>query len=153
MEYETLNELKNSISMKIKKGIQLVDLKEDLKNYVGTDWEQYKSFNSEKYTRNIIYNDDDFEIILICWDKFQSSKIHDHPEKGCLLKIMEGQLLEENFNKVNDEFIFLNRKNLVKNEISYKIGHNGLHNIINEHENQSISLHIYSPPNYKANFY
>ena len=39
-----------------------------------------------------------FEIIIISWNYNQKSPIHNHPENGCLMKILKGSLTEEKYN-------------------------------------------------------
>ena len=43
---------------------------------------------------NLIFRNEKYEIYLICWNKKQISKIHDHPENGCILKVLKGELIE-----------------------------------------------------------
>ena len=50
----------------------------------------------------------------------------------------------------NNNLIKVNK--CCKNDISFQKGKNGLHNIINSN-NETVSIHIYSPPNYKPRFF
>lgn len=49
------------------------------------DWRQFVQWSPLHYTRNLIYDNDAFEIIAICWKAGQSSRIHDHAEAHCFL--------------------------------------------------------------------
>ena len=67
------------------------------------------------------------------------TKYHNHPKNGCVLKVLQGQLLEINKN---------NMLTLNKDNVGIKL-HNEFHRILaNE---QSYSLHYYSPPNFYDN--
>jgi predicted metal-dependent enzyme (double-stranded beta helix superfamily) len=142
-----LDELVNNIKTEINNGKSLCELGDCITNYRGNDWKDYK-----KYCRNKIYQDDTIEILLICWNHNQQSGIHDHPDNGCILTILEGSLVEEVYRKINNKLVMIKSNNISKGNISYQIGSYGLHNIVNS-KDRSVSLHIYSPPNYKPIFH
>ena len=48
-----------------------------------------------------LYRNNDFEILLINWDKHQGSPIHNHADNGCVLKMMKGELFEKRFDSLN----------------------------------------------------
>ena len=162
MEILTLNNLNNAISERINAS-NLYKLLPILEDYVGIDWKQHINFCDKKYHRNRLFCGSEFEIILICWKKGQKSGIHDHPTKGCLMKILEGNLNETKFNLKKslsraDEDTglgllpnYISCKSLMVHDVSYICGSDGLHNI--EALDNSISLHIYSPPQYTPKFY
>ena len=123
--------------------------------------------NLNEYNKYFIYSSDIFDIILIKWNKNCQSKIHDHPNKGCLLKILSGKLCEEVYddklNKIESNILrskldlapnrtsVLTHVVLEKSEISYRIGNKILHKIIAFED--TYSLHIYIPGRYKPNYY
>lgn len=150
MEILTLNDLNDAIGEKINAS-NLYKMLPILEDYIGTDWKQYINFCDKKYHRNRLFCGSEFEIILICWKKGQISGVHDHPERGCLMKILEGNLNETKFNLKELIPNFISSKRLIPNDISYICGLDGLHNI--EALDDSISLHIYSPPQYTPKFY
>lgn len=145
----SLEKLFLTISEKVKNNNKLEELDDLLKSYNGKDWEDYVKFSDIKYTRNNVFSDENIEMIVICWNNKQQSGIHDHPNNGCLMKILQGEITEECYNN-KLELIKINNNKV--NDIGYQEGNNGIHNIINSN-NKSISLHIYSPPNYKSNFF
>lgn len=108
-------------------------------NYNSNDWIKYKK-NTNYYTKKIIFQNEHFEVVLISWHKNISTKIHSHPKYGCLLKVLNGQLIETVYNKNEIITNILN-----KNDIGYRSG--GELHTIKATEN-SHSLHIYSPPNF-----
>ena len=53
---------------------------------------------SEKfYTRNLIYKDARFEMMAICWERGQVSKIHNHADQKCWMTVPVGKLHGQNF--------------------------------------------------------
>lgn len=142
-----LNTLISQLSIELENNKQLKDLLYLVQQYSGDEWNKYIEFNDLYYCKNTIYQCDKFEIVLICWNKNQTSNIHDHPDKGCILIVLDNYLIEEFYNldikleKIN---------NINQNEISYIDNTMGYHKIINK-DKPTISLHIYNPPNYKCN--
>jgi cysteine dioxygenase len=59
--------------------------------------EQYIYFSAEHYTRNLIFKNDVFECISVCWNIGQSSPIHDHNDKLGWIFLLEGHLLVQNY--------------------------------------------------------
>lgn len=115
-----------------------------LKNYSGSDWEDYVKVDVKRYNRELVYRDDDLEILVLTWDSQQTSGIHDHPSNGCVVKILSGELNEEVYTTRGKQCC----RKLKKDSVNYQEGIDGIHNIINVTDNISVSLHIYSPPNY-----
>ena len=81
-----------------------------------------------------------WEIALIHWDQGSFSQIHAHPNGGCILLPLNGNLVEERY-----ENGFLTDTNLLyMNQVSYADGPDYYHKIINTDKHKSIrSLHIY----------
>ena len=144
----SIENLGNKITTNLFNDKSLYHLKYILEEYNGIDWLYHINFSQIKYTRTILYVNDVIEIILICWEKGQKSKIHDHPNRGCLLKVLDGSLTENNY---NENIKFFHSKILCKNDIGFKESDKILHSICaNE---KTVSLHIYAPPNYTPRLY
>jgi len=111
-----------------------------LSSYNSTDWKQYISFDKQDYKKNLVYRDNNFEMFVVCWLPNQKTKIHNHPKGGCLLKILEGNMMEELYDK---NFVLQENNNLVMNDVRYIDDSIGIHKMKNNKEN-TISLHIYS---------
>ena len=62
-------------------------------------YKKWIKYNQGDYTRNVIYRDMNFEILLLCWDEYSIAKIHDHSDNGCFLKVLEGNLNEIRYDK------------------------------------------------------
>lgn len=58
---------------------------------------KYFSWKPSWYTRNLIYKDDRFEMMAICWEPGQISRIHNHSEQKCWMMVPVGELWGQNF--------------------------------------------------------
>jgi len=147
----SIDQLGIYITNELTNGKLLKDLSNILSAYDGMDWSTYINIDkSVPYFKSRAYIDNRIEIVIITWSSHQSSKIHDHPMAGCLLRVMVGSLIED----VYDDKINLTRTNYLNpTQISYQIGNQYLHQIKNETDTIAVSLHIYSPPNYPINMY
>ncbi len=113
-------------------------------------------FWSEKfYTRNLIYKDARFELMALCWNKGQVSRIHNHADQMCWMTVPIGRLRGQNFSVseiderenfcklVETDFFDLSDCLTAKVELEEPI-----HQILNlsEFDERAVSLHIYSKP-------
>lgn len=115
--------------------------------YNGNDWKKFIKFSNDTYNKIQLYNGDNFDIWLICWNVKQKSNIHDHPENGCVQKVLQGSLIETKYIKINNNYYKFTNK-LSNGDVKYICGKNGLHMLENINNIGAITLHIYSPPNY-----
>lgn len=155
---KTVKDLGDAITEKLHAGNKLYQLEFLLQSYNGDDYRQFIEFSDYNYTRNIMYINNVIEIVLICWNIGQQSTIHDHPHNGCLMKMVEGNLIEEVYSKVDSNYRVSSYKYdstnyLDHGDIRYQENKYIIHKISNSFMNPAISLHIYSPPNYIANDY
>ena len=147
-----ITDLGSQITRKLNKGHTLFELKYLLEYYDGYDYLKFLNFSEETYTRTKMFSNDQIEIILICWDAYQTSGIHDHPNNGCLMKVLKGKLKEDVYVNEDNNYKFTYTNILTENDVGYRQADTYIHNIING-DIPSISLHIYSPPNYSPNYY
>lgn len=59
--------------------------------------EKYLFFSKNHYTRNLIFKNNLFELIAICWETGQVSQIHNHHNQNCWMAIPVGRLRVQNF--------------------------------------------------------
>jgi len=120
----------------------------------GCDFEPYGSWSDVHYTRNCLYCDEQYEVILLCWEKGQFTPIHDHGGEECWVKIISGSL-EETIYKPND----LGEPTLIKNSVAhaghttYMIDFMGCHRLKNVGNERAMALHIYAKPISRCNIY
>ena len=123
-----------------------------VRKYIGVDWMEYVAFSpqsSKKYKRFPLphYSTKRFEFVLITWRKGQCAPIHNHPENGCLVLYLQGCLEEVIYNRDLEE---ISRQDAKSGDITYLDDSMGYHEIIPKED--TVTLHIYAPPNYKPKF-
>ena len=149
---KTLDRLLEDIDRNLRDGKDLQFLDTLLEQYTGNDWEAWALFDDEKYARNLLFRNDIFEVLVLCWGIGQSSRPHDHPAKGCLVKVLEGELTEKIFRR-SDELKLIEEHIIVKGQIAFQKGDQILHDIINHSGKRAVSLHIYAEPLYQPMFF
>ncbi len=117
--------------------------------------ENYLHWSEKFYTRNLIYKDARFELMAICWNKGQISRIHNHADQMCWMTVPIGKLRGQNFRAVETD----ETKGFCKLEetdqfdlsdcLTAKVElEEPIHQILNlpEFDEPAVSLHIYSKP-------
>jgi cysteine dioxygenase len=117
--------------------------------------EPFIHWSDKFYTRNLIYKDERFELMAICWAKGQASRIHNHSDQMCWMTVPVGKLQGQNFRVVEmiesqgycklektDNFSLMDCL-AAKVELEEPI-----HQILNlaEYNEPAVSIHIYSKP-------
>ena len=113
-------------------------------------------FWSERcYTRNLIHKDERFELMTLCWERGQISRIHNHADQRCWMSVPIGKLRGQNFRAVEtDEENWLCKLEEtdvfdLSDCLAAKVElEEPIHQILNlpEFESRAVSLHIYSKP-------
>jgi cysteine dioxygenase len=124
-----------------------------MRKYCGADWKKYVKYSRDTYHRISFakYRTPQFEFVFICWKKGQTAPIHNHPAKGCLMKILRGKLQETLFKKRCGKLFKIRTDIRRRNQVSYMDDSRGYHDVLALKD--TVSLHIYSPPNYNPQFY
>ncbi len=116
---------------------------------------KYFHWSPNFYTRNLIYKDDRFEMMAICWEKGQVSRIHNHSDQKCWMTVPVGRLRGQNFavaeqdqsrgfcKLIETDTFELSDCLAAKVELEQPI-----HQILNlaEYDQRAVSIHIYSKP-------
>ena len=122
-----------------------------LRSYNSPDWNNFVNYQKiNEFQKNLVHRDLDFEIFLINWPIDYQSKIHNHSENGCLLKVLKGNLLE---NIYHPNLELLDSKKRYTHQISYLDDSIGYHNVQNIDTTNSVSMHIYSPPYHSTQYF
>ncbi len=61
------------------------------------EWRRYAMFSQEGYTRNCVFRQEEFELLLLCWGPGQESPIHNHEGQDCWMAVLDGELEEQRF--------------------------------------------------------
>jgi len=118
------------------------------------DFSDFESWSSQKYTRNCLYKDVQFELLLLCWEEGQETSIHDHDGEDCWVYLLEGKMEEVFYSLDNTEGLIEERSQYIKpHELSFINDRVGFHKLRNASKGQSVSLHLYAKPIEQCNFY
>ena len=111
---------------------------------------------SEKfYTRNLIYKDERFEMMAICWNKGQVSRVHNHWDQKCWMTVPIGKLKGQNFavQEIDESRGYCKLVETNEFELSDCLAakvdlEEPIHQILNlaEFDERAVSIHIYSKP-------
>ena len=117
--------------------------------YRDEDWNNYVTFSDVGYQKKIVHRGYNVEILVISWKKGQRSKVHNHPENGCILLVRKGVLREKRYRI--DTMCPDKETELGVGDVSYIDNREWYHAI--EALEDSVSIHIYSPPNYHPTYF
>jgi len=120
--------------------------------------DKYVFFSKGCYTRNLIFKNDLFECMTICWEVGQFSRIHNHRDQNCWMSAPIGRLKVQNF-RVEDRHASADHSGtcrLVATDI-YEMNSSNpvyvnplepVHQVLNlaEYNQRAVSIHIYSKP-------
>ena len=108
-------------------------------------------FVEKKYTRDKLVDTKNAVVYIIYWAKDAYSPPHNHPDGGCILKLLNGKLCETIYDLINNRAV---RKNdgvlLTTDYISIKYG-NELHSVMAI--DNTVSIHMYFPGDYTPTFF
>jgi cysteine dioxygenase len=115
----------------------------------------YFFWSQNFYTRNLIYKDERFELMAVCWEKGQNSRIHNHADQQCWMSVPVGKLRGQNFRalEIDEEKWFCKLEETDNFDLSDCLAakvelDEPIHQILNlpEFDQRAVSLHIYSKP-------
>jgi predicted metal-dependent enzyme (double-stranded beta helix superfamily) len=115
----------------------------------------YCYFSRGNYTRNLIFKNDLFECMTVCWEVGQASRIHNHRDQNCWMAVPIGRLRVQNY-RVEDRDPSCSTCNLAPTKVfEMDPGHPGyvdplepVHEVLNlpEFGARAVSVHVYSKP-------
>lgn len=111
------------------------------------EFEKYYSWNKDRYARNCLAKTDDFELLLICFEKGQKSPIHDFDSRQAWIQIIQGKLRKERFilSESGDELKQVSATTLGSNDYSF-MSKVGIHRYKNINNSRTVSLNLYCKP-------
>ena len=115
----------------------------------------YLFFSQATYTRNLIFKNDLFELLALCWESGQVSRIHNHRDQQCWMAVPIGKLQVQDYRVLDRD---AEKKTCrLEPSRSYPItptqpaevdANEPVHQVLNlpEFGGRAVSLHIYSKP-------
>lgn len=113
-------------------------------NYAGFDWETYLNTEPRKGNSTILFQNAYAKLMLIHWPPYFRSSKHGHPERGCLLKVLSGTLVEIRYDPVDTEMV-TGKFRLHKGGLSFIHDSLAYHVVENPASEPAVSLHLYAP--------
>jgi predicted metal-dependent enzyme (double-stranded beta helix superfamily) len=117
--------------------------------------DKYCYFSKGCYTRNLIFKNDVFECMTICWEIGQASRIHNHRDQNCWMSAPIGRLKVQNF-RVDDRDASRGTCRIIPTDIyemdaahpAYVNPLEPVHQVLNlaEFSQRAVSIHVYSKP-------
>ena len=119
-----------------------------------SEFEKHATWSDTCYTRNCIVENENFELILICWQEGQVTAIHDHGGEECWVYIIDGEFREKVYKEnENGKLEVIKTSDSKSGDITYMIDFMGFHNLENRSNKKSMSLHLYAKPIKNCNVY
>lgn len=119
----------------------------------------YVYWETHRYTRNLVFRNDVFELLAVCWECGTSSPIHDHAGQDCWLYIQRGALCIDTFvlddprhqGQVGTDIGVTKRERIARLDagtLDHRGPANDIHRVINRQAfgERAISLHVYARP-------
>lgn len=120
-----------------------------LRQFRITDPSEIKNFIENPETNHVLVQNDLIKIVLIRWEPGSECNIHGHSEGGCVFKVLHGKIVEKRFS-ADEEKRFLAQGTYEKDTIAYIDDMMGYHSVGNPFSEPAITLHMYTPGNYKS---
>ena len=100
-----------------------------------------------EYTRNCLDRKDEYELVLICWDRGAETPIHGHDGQKCWVYQLRGALTEIRYDKNPDgQPIEAIRTSMDETHLSYMDDTMGYHILRNDSSDRCLTLHLYVSP-------
>jgi cysteine dioxygenase len=117
--------------------------------------EKYCYFSKGSYTRNLIFKNEVFECMTVCWEVGQHSRVHNHRDQNCWMSVPFGRLRVQNY-RVEQRDPSCGTCKIVPTDAyemdathpSYVNPLEPVHEVINspEFNQRAVSIHVYSKP-------
>lgn len=109
--------------------------------------EPYTFFSNDRYTRNLLYKTESFEVLFLCWMPHQASPIHGHEGEKCWMRVEKGILnfVDYSFQE-GVEGVFVEPRHSAVGVVGFVDGPAVIHKVSNQADEPAISLHLYARP-------
>lgn len=115
----------------------------------GDDWRSCEHYRASCYTRNLVFRDATYELLLLCWGAGQSSPVHNHMDQNCWMAVLDGRIEEVQFacpeGATSGELRQCRALSYERGEVAYISDDIGIH-LVRPMQRAGVSLHLYSRP-------
>lgn len=120
----------------------------------GRDLEPYIRWNSRHYTRNCIVRNEEFELLVICYEPGQRTSIHDYDSQTAWVHVVQGEVLEERFGIAEDGTLELMRESGLRPGMVQVLSRgSSIHRFTNQGPGRAITINLYAKPMSKWRVY
>lgn len=111
------------------------------------EFDEYKVWKEEGYSRNCIYRSANFELVLLCWKPGDETPIHSHDGQKCWVYQVESEIVEERYDKdETGEPQLIHTQMLSEGKLTYMEDRMGYHVLANRSDEAACTLHLYMLP-------
>ena len=121
--------------------MQFVPILQQIKNL---DTKQLNAFLNNDETNHVLIQNEWLKAVLIHWKPGKQSKIHGHPEGGCVFKVLHGKLVEDRYDSMENPKL-IGSSTLEQGGMAYIDDMMAYHAVGNPFESSAVSLHVYTP--------
>jgi cysteine dioxygenase len=105
-------------------------------------------FNDRHYVRNLIRRSAHYELLCLCWRSGQRSRIHDHHQSNCAVRVLKGVMTNTEYELLPSGHIkAIGSADLTPGAVITQARSN-IHQVGNLQPagEELVTLHVYSPP-------
>ena len=115
--------------------------------------EKYCFFKDDKYSRNLVYKDEHFELFIVCLDSCQILTIHCHVGEYSWMYFVKGMLQICNYQLKSMNPLSLTMTDCIDGMAGFLDGPADIHSVENIQDEPAISLHLYTKPFEECDIY
>ena len=118
------------------------------------DLEPYFRWNTRHYTRTCIHRNDEFELLVICYEPGQRTSIHDYDSQTAWIHPVMGEVAEERYTRKKDSGLVLTRELLLRPGTDDALTNGtAIHRFSNRGPERAVTLNLYAKPMRKWRVY
>ena len=111
------------------------------------DLEPYFRWNSRPYTRTCIHRNDDFELLVICYEPGQRTSIHDFNSETAWVHPVMGEVVEERFTlDPSGRLVRAKEMRLHPGQLDAFSKGSDIHRFSNRGPDRAVTLNLYARP-------
>lgn len=115
-----------------------------MRDFEISDDRELIGFHNNPENNYVLVQNEYVKIVLIRWEPGAVSSIHGHASGGCVVKVLQGRILENRYT-TDGENRLLSSGTYYKDNIVYIDDNLGYHSVGNPFREAAISLHVYTP--------
>ena len=107
----------------------------------------------DDYCRNILFRNENFELVVIIWRPGQDTPIHDHVGSDCAFLILDGESTETIYDLNSEGLAFPISSRIYSPGEVCAADEPDIHRVSNDADSELINMHVYTPPLHAFNIY